>query len=191
MFLTSRFPPTISYGATGGPGFSTDVVILNSGRELRNSNWDIPLAEYDASHGVKNQSQLDELIAFFRIAQGRANGFRYKDWSDYQATVSQGVLTNLTPTTWQMYKRYTFDAYTANRLISKPITGTITIAGGGTYTIAYETGIITKTAGVNPTSWSGEFDVPCRFDIDKMKASVDSFERYSWSSIPIVEIRPE
>lgn len=191
MFLTSRFPPDISYGAAGGPGYNTDVVIMNSGNEVRNSNWDIPRCEFDASHGVKSQAQLDLLIAFFRIAQGMANGFRYKDWTDYEAVGSQGILTSLTSTTWQMYKRYTFESYTADRLISKPVNGTITLTGTGTYTINYETGVVTKTAGADPTAWIGQFDVPCRFDIDKMKATVDSFERYSWSSIPIIEIRPE
>ena len=36
-----QFPPSISFGATGGPGFSTKVVILSSGYEARNQNWSL------------------------------------------------------------------------------------------------------------------------------------------------------
>jgi hypothetical protein len=37
-------------------------------------------AEFDTS--FVSQDQLDVLLAFFRICKGRANGFRFKDWSD-------------------------------------------------------------------------------------------------------------
>jgi hypothetical protein len=38
-------------------------------------------------------------------------------------------------------------------------------------------------------TWAGEFDVPCRFDTDQMKISVESYNRYTWGGIPIIEIR--
>lgn len=36
-------------------------------------------------------------------------------------------------------------------------------------------------------TWSGEFDVPVRFDIDQMKMSQISVGIRSWDSIPIIE----
>jgi uncharacterized protein (TIGR02217 family) len=45
------------------------------------------------------------------------------------------------------------------------------------------------TYGVTPISWSGEFDVPCRFDTDHMNASIESSIHGSWDTIPIIEIR--
>jgi hypothetical protein len=35
-----RFPDAIAYGATGGPEYLTDIVILQSGFEQRNQSWD-------------------------------------------------------------------------------------------------------------------------------------------------------
>ncbi len=67
------------------------------------------------------------------------------------------------------------------------------VVGSGTYTVDSTTGIITKTSGSAPTAWTGEFDVPCRFDTDQMQ--MESITRAggnlltSWKSIPIVEIR--
>jgi uncharacterized protein (TIGR02217 family) len=38
--------------------------------------------------GLKNQQQLDELIAFFRARKSKAYGFRFKHWTDYKALAS-------------------------------------------------------------------------------------------------------
>lgn len=187
---TPRFPDDISYGAAGGPGYKTDIVSVNSGYESRNQVWSLPLASYDAAHGVKTQAQLDVLIAFFRNAKGKANGFRYKDWLDYSvdATTGKLVATGVTDE-WQMVKRYTTGALTEDRTIQKPVSGTVTISGGGTYSVNYTTGKVTRTAGASPTGWIGEFDVPCRFDIDQMKASIENVSAYAWAQIPVVEVR--
>lgn len=191
MFLeTPRFPETISYGASGGPGYSTDIVIIGGGTEARNSNWTLPLATYDVAHGLKTQAQLDTLIAFFRNMKGRLHAFRFKDWSDFTVAATTGVLTATGVTDqWQMYKPYTVGAYTESRKITKPVSGTITINGGGTYSIDYTTGKVTRTAGASPTSWSGEFDVPCRFDTDQMSINLEQYNAYTWGQIPIKEIR--
>jgi len=34
-----------------------------------------------------------------------------------------------------------------------------------------------------------EFDVPVRFDTDKMAATIDSYGVNSWQNIPLVEVR--
>lgn len=67
--------------------------------------------------------------------------------------------------------------------------GTVTFAVGVVVSVDHSTGIITHTGGPAPTSWSGEFDVPCRFDTDQMKVSVDSYNVYSWGQIMITEVR--
>jgi len=41
-FIEERFPADISYGMSGGPSFSTDIVTLASGKEHRNVNWSVP-----------------------------------------------------------------------------------------------------------------------------------------------------
>jgi hypothetical protein len=54
--------------------------------EQRNINWSSARGRWDVASGLKKQTQLDTLIAFFRARKGRAHGFRFKDWTDYKAT---------------------------------------------------------------------------------------------------------
>lgn len=192
---TPVFPTDIAFGCVGGPGFSTGVVNMASGYESRNANWSESRHEYEASQAVQNTTALATMIAFFRIARGRLNGFRFRDIVDYSVTAGvDGVLTVITAnTTWQMGKRYTSGSSTNDRAITKPRSGTVTVAGGGTYTVDYTTGIVTKTGGSNPTGWTGEFDVPCRFDIDRLQYEVvdrnASEVLVACRSIPLLEIR--
>ena len=85
-FHEVRFPDNIAYGATGGPEFATTVVVTGAGHEQRNVDWAEARGRWDVASGLKNQAQLDELIAFFRARKGKAYGFRFKDWTDYKAT---------------------------------------------------------------------------------------------------------
>lgn len=63
-FHEVRFPDNIAYGATGGPEFATTVVVAGAGHEQRNVNWAEARGRRDVASGLKNQQQLDELIAF-------------------------------------------------------------------------------------------------------------------------------
>ncbi len=75
---TPRFPENISRGASGGPGYQTDVVVVSSGHEKRNITWPLGRARYDVAHGVRTQAQMDALIAFFRSIKGKGDDFRFK-----------------------------------------------------------------------------------------------------------------
>ena len=183
-----RFPESIGAGSKFGPGYSTSIARNLGGFEMNNQNWSMPLYEGDVIHGVRTQEQLDDLLAFFHGVAGMHNGFRFKSFNDYKAIGGQGALLALSSTTWQMYKTYTFGAMSKSRKISKPVEGA-TVSGAGTYTVDTTTGIVTKTAGGDPTGWAGEFDFPVRFDIDQMMPQWISFELYDWTSIPIREIR--
>lgn len=189
FFETPRFDETISNGASGGPRFMTTTIVVDSGAEFRNGNWSFPLHEYDVAHGLKTQAQLDLLRALFWNARGKLHGFRFKDWSDFTATTSTGVCTLISGDTHQLGKTYTFGSQSTIRTIKKPISGTLAISGGGSYTVDYATGIVTRVSGAAPTVWSGEFDVPVRFDTDAMKATIDSYNNFSWGQIVLVELR--
>lgn len=159
-FVDERFPDKISYDAIERIKHNTSVVMVNSGARSANKNWAFPLREFDVSHAMRVKTYMDTLVAFnLAVAEGRANTFRYKAWADYIATASQGIITLISGDNYQMYRRYTFGASTKDRKITLPVSGTIAVAGGGTYTIAYTTGIITRTGGAAPTGWSGEYDV--------------------------------
>lgn len=187
-FIDKRFPLEISYGASGGAGWSTGVVVMDSGFEQRNQNWQDSRYAFDVSHGVKTQAQLDALIIFFRLMKGRANYFRFKDWADFDCSVTEGVFATIDSTHFQMQKRYMNGSDQDLRTITHPVTGTIAVTGGTGISIDYSTGIVTVTSGT-PTSWTGEFDIPCRFDTDQMKVSIDDINIFSWGGIPVVEVR--
>jgi len=106
-FQNIRFPTDISYGATGGPKFNTTVLTLSSGHEKRNINWSSVRCEYDVAYGIKTQSQMDDVRDFFYARRGRAYGFRFRDWSDYELVRQSIGSTDTATQTFQVYKRYT------------------------------------------------------------------------------------
>lgn len=196
-FIETRFPTDISYGSNGGPGYSTDIVITQGGYEQRNANWAASRAQYNVAHGVKTQSQLDTLIAFFRARKGRADGFRFKDWMDYQVTGQLIGTGDGATKTFQLVKFYAYGTI-ETRIISKPVTDTINVylngalQSGSTYTLDITNGQLTfgaaPASGVTITA-DFEFDVPVRFDTDHLSASIDSYNSRSWHNIPLVEVR--
>jgi uncharacterized protein (TIGR02217 family) len=84
-FHEVRFPTRISLGASGGPERRTEIVVLGSGGEERNSRWADSKRSYNAGYGIKSVDDLHAVIAFFEERRGRLHGFRWKDWSDYKS----------------------------------------------------------------------------------------------------------
>lgn len=192
---TPRFPERIAMEARGGPTYSTDVIVVNSGWEQRNQVWSQARLMWDVGQVVKPEDEYAPLQAFFRNVKGRTHGFRFKDWTDYQVTAAEGFWNTIDSTHFQMVKRYTTGALTENRIITKPISGTVATSGTSVtgLSIDYATGIATVSTGTL-TGWSGEFDVPVRFDTDQMSGRVVDRNRATglliqWDSIPLVEIR--
>lgn len=198
-FSEIRFPEDISYGSSGGPEYSTGVIVLHSGHEQRNINWAEARARYNAAHGVKTQAQLDALIAFFRARRGRAHGFRYKDWADYSA-IGQIIGTgDGGQTVFQLTKTYVSGSGSETRVIRKPVSGTVklylnSVLQTSGISIDHSTGIATfSTAPGNGVLVSAdfEFDVPVRFDTDRLTTRLDEFGSQSWLDIPLIEIRTD
>lgn len=285
-----RFPEGIAYGAVGGPGFNTSIVVVKSGHESRNAEWSAARCRYEVAHAAKTKANFDAVANFFRIVKGRAMGFRFKDFADCQASWTEGILGTGVGTggpAFQMVKKYAAGASYATRDIAKPVSGTCTFKRGaatlvvgvspGNINVDHTTGIVTFAADgtgvassitpgvttqvvldVNPgtltigqrlylsgfagadaalvndlphvisnitgsgpytftlttdtngktvllsggigrkfpqitetLTWSGEFDVPCRFDTDQLRAEIVGHGPIlRWDSIPIVEIRP-
>ena len=190
-FVETQFPTDISYGATGGPIFLTDVVATVSGHEQRNSKWSQSRAKYNVASGVKTEAQWQALIAFFRARRGMAIGFRFKDWSDYKA--ENQPLKSLGGNEYQLVKQYVSGAAVYERDITKPVSGSVklyedSILQASGWSIDTTTGIITTSLSGTLTA-DFEFDVPVRFDTDEMSISMDSFDDGNWGSIPLIEVR--
>lgn len=209
-----RFPTEISFGAVGGPEYRTNIIEIFSGKEKRNQNWEDARARYQVAHELKNQTELDTIIAFFRARAGRARGFRFRDWTDYKLQSENIGTGDGSKTEFQITKTYTSGGQSDIRDITKIVTqsdsNSISSSQGNTvtnwsvlvdtteqtettdYTIDRNTGIITFVTA--PSSGAvvyvnGEFDVPVRFDTDTMAATIDYHNSTSWDGIPIVEVR--
>lgn len=185
MFLESpRFPGCPRYGYASEPMRSVTIVERKNGHERRNINWIYPRQRITLTVGPSEggDAAVQELLEFWHAVQGEAYGFRVKDYSDFKscyvsstpAATDQPLVQNTnSPIEYQMIKRYSAGALYADRIISKPVQGTIVVEDDGSpktegidYTIDYTTGLVTlnftpSTAG--PT-WGGEFDLPMRFD---------------------------
>lgn len=213
-FQDVLFNPEISYGAVGGPEFSTTVVRMASGYEQRNINWERSGGQWDVAQALKYQSELDELIAFFRARRGKAYSFRFLDWTDYSITAENiGSFDGSPGTTLQLQKTYTDDGgFTQVRTITKPVdttdsahtlglddpsytTMTVTIDGnpaieGTDYSVDYDTGEISDSVGVSgDVVVSCSFHVHARFDTDIMQVTIEAYDTNTWGQIPIIELK--
>ena len=205
-FHEVRFPDAISRGARGGPERRTQIVELASGAEERNASWANSRRRYDVAYGIRRADDLAAVVAFFEARNGRLHGFRFKDWADFKSSLpsqtpgptDQPIGTgNGAATLFQLTKRYASGAQTWTRAITKPVSGTVTIALNGTpqgsgWSVSTATGLITFTtapaAGVAVTA-GFEFDVSVRFDTDALDVTLDLERLGSITSIPLVEIR--
>lgn len=196
-FHDIRFPDDISYGAQGGPEFSTTVVTVKSGQESRNQNWSQSRVKWDVSTAIKDKTDMQALLSFFRAREGRAHAFRFKDWTDFEA-VAQNIGTgNGAITTFQLTKLYNDGLIQTTRKITRPVINTTRIFLNGVeqfsgWTVNTSTGVVTFTtapAGGVVVTATFEFDLPARFDVDQLRVTIQGYDAYVGDSINIVEIR--
>lgn len=205
VFLeTPRFDTGISYGSAGGAGFSTTVFEGHGGVEQRGISWATCRGKWNVAQGIRDVSQMKIIRAFFMAVKGKAIGFRYKDWGDFQMTVDPATpIADGANRIFNMQCTYTAGALTYVRRIFKPVSGTIAVfdngvlrtegVGTGQYAIDYTQGIITFGTAIVPVAGhvitvTGEFDLPVRFDTDNLNVAEDSFSTETWSSIPLIEL---
>lgn len=166
-FHEVQFPTDISYGSAGGPGYQTEIVVVDSGAEERISRWANPRRRYNVAYGIRSHVNLHAMTRFYIARRGAENGFRFKDWLDYttsgtgisapspfderlQRVVDGGVDGNGTATAFQLVKRYTSGLTTRIRAIEKPNGNSVRISINGNE-IAQRSGSIT-TANVPGTT---------------------------------------
>ena len=210
-FHEVQFPPDISYGSKGGPGFKTEILTTDSGSEQRVAKWSTPRRFYDVSFGLKSWQDMKRVISFYIARLGAAYGFRYKDWLDYTSSTTGPVFSPVftdqqigvgdgVKTSFQLVKTYNDGFISRTRTITKPVNGTVTIGVGGVqqtsgWTVNSATGIVTFTSA--PAygmliSAGYEFDVPVRFDASSdqlISANLDDFDNSSIQSIGLIEIK--
>lgn len=172
MFNETRLLDCVSYGSQFGHEFKTRITPLKSGRERRNAEWKLPLGRYSVIFdALKPEDHL--LVRGAHMAcMGSLIAFRFKDWTDFAAvreplgtgTGNQQVL--------MLAKAYKFGPLSMSRPIAKPVPGTVTVFVDGQpaqVEVDYTTGAVTVAGPAGSSiTWSGQFDVPVRFESDRL-----------------------
>ena len=203
-FAEERLELGYDYGAVGGPAFNTEIVETNDGSTSRNALHHLPLGRWQLGDRLVAESEADKLTevsylkSFHSSRQGSYQGFRYKDWNDYQAIhqiigIGDGVTTQ-----WQLKKAYKAGDAVAYRPIIKPVFGTVVIyangetteaasePGGEGWTVNHSTGVISNSEPLGlgvVLSASFEFDVPVWFETDEISFSMQAYEPETGDSI--------
>jgi uncharacterized protein (TIGR02217 family) len=206
-FHEVRLPARLAFGSTGGVERRTEIVTLGSGFERRSTPWAQGRRRYLIGANLKSLDDMATLTAFFEARRGRLYGFRFRDFADFRSCAPSGAITPLDQslgagdgarTTFDLSKRYGEGETAPKRRIHKPVDGTVTIAVDGAevdpsaFDLDLTTGVVTlaapPTAGAAVTA-GFEFDVPVRFDADRIDVTLESFAAGRMAAVPLIEVR--
>ncbi|HEV7693248.1 MAG TPA: DUF2460 domain-containing protein [Hyphomonadaceae bacterium] len=203
-FHEVRFPLALALGATGGPERMTDVAQLASGAESRNARWRGSRRRWEAGGASIRADQAHAPIAFFEARGGRLHGFRFRDPVDWKscapsqapAATDQPLGTGDGETTqFQLVKRYANGGAWWDRTIAKPVEDTVLIAINVGMTTAFEVDLVAGLVTFDAAPADGavltagfEFDVPVRFDADRLEVALVGHDAVRVTRAPLVEI---
>ncbi|HZU62724.1 MAG TPA: DUF2460 domain-containing protein [Novosphingobium sp.] len=199
------YPLPLGLDAHVSPAFSTTITTTASGFEHRASVWRDARLSFDVGPGVRSEGDLGTLIAFFRARRGAARGFRLADPSDFSSNGMTGVpgpadqalgTGDGATASFALVKAYGEAGCQQIRRITRPRAGTVRVSLGGVEQASGWTpgdgGMITfataPAAGVAVAAGFC-FDVPVRFEQDKLEVTGVTFAASEAPSVPVVEIR--
>jgi uncharacterized protein (TIGR02217 family) len=194
-FIEKRFPESVAYGYESGPEYETSVTNLFNGREKRLVNRNRGKLVFNCEHGLKEMSEVQILMNFFREMRGRGYGFRMYDHIDHHVDTQEIDSGDGVKKVFQIVKIYGTDNPEV-RIIHKPVAGSCRVWVNGVerasgWTLDHTTGKITFDVAP-PLGHSivvdCEFDVPARFDEDSALFNLASFNVVGWAGIRIKEI---
>lgn len=209
-FVDIQFPPRIALGAQRFPGWSTGLVQTFSGREFTDQRWSKARHRYELALAVRTSDDYATVLDHFHSVRGKAKAFPFRDCLDYRVEASRGLLVDNgdSPTLgYQLAKRYGTGSDRYERWITRPTTAAIYRLRSGvttditaSSTISLTTGFVTITGGTvhvgDVLSWSGQFNVPCRYDTDELPTQIVNRQPgangqllVQCDSIPICEVR--
>jgi uncharacterized protein (TIGR02217 family) len=204
-FLESRIDPLITRGAlrkVTQPGRKKTYV---SGKLEQDFNNTLPTHTYEVSHGIREamvrggltpeRSYFKVLDLFYVVMFTPYQGFRFKDWADYQGVKDNTALSLISGAIYQLQRKHTFGGVDFYRPIYKPVDGTVTVYDASdaqvTGTVDPTTGQFTADSGT-PSYWVGEFDIPVTFAQDEWSAELQVATQNLHvlnGTIPLEEIR--
>jgi uncharacterized protein (TIGR02217 family) len=195
------FPLALGREASVEPGFSTAIVTTASGAEQRNADWADARLRFDVGPGVRGEEEMQALIAFFRARHGAARAFRFRDPFDDSSTgmagepgaadqrlgEGDGVRTD-----FALVKTYGEQ----ERRITRPVAGSVRVSVAGTERLSGWTlaagGVVSFAAPPAPgeeVQAGFRFDVPVRFEEDRLHVSRATFLAGEAVSVPLIEVR--
>jgi uncharacterized protein (TIGR02217 family) len=195
------FPVSLGREASVEPGFSTAIVETAGGTEQRNADWADARMRFDAGPGVRGEAELGALIAFFRARRGAAAAFRFRDPFDDSSNGMSGVpgaadqllgVGDGVRTDFALVKDYGGQ----ERRITRPVAGSVRASVGGVerlsgWTLAQK-GVVSfavaPAAGAEVRA-GFRFDVPVRFEEDRLQVSRATFLAGEAASVKLVEVR--
>ena len=205
-FHDVRFPLSVSFGSTGGPEWRNEIVTLTSGMEKRNARWAHSRRHFDAGTGLRSLDDLKTVLAFFEARRGSLHTFRFRDPFDFSSAAGSVAPSPFDQqigsgdgirALFPLIKRYE----TYDRPITRPVSGSVLmgvdgvrLAEGEAFTLDSATGNVTFMPDYIPAEGAIVtagflFDVPVRFDTDRLMASIASFQAGEIPSIPIIEVK--
>lgn len=203
-FHEVSLPLALAIGASGGPERLTDIVRLASGDESRNARWASSRRRWEAGGVAMRLDAVHALIAFFEARRGRMHGFRFRDPVDWKSCPPSEAISALdqalgvgdgVATEFQLTKRYASGDEWSDRIVRKPVAGSVVVAINGESTAAFAidetTGVVTFDApppdGADLTAGFA-FDVPVRFDTDRLEVALVGNDAARLVRAPLVEV---
>jgi len=203
-----RLPEGIERGSGFGPSFRNVIQEAISGNEQRFAQWTKCRGVGDLSYGLLTSADplgdFAAIVAMWRAHFGSLYPFRFRDWSDYTVTDEIFGTGDGSQTQFQLVKTYDPSQILLGvpgsliyvRSITLTATTPVIKLDGVTQTATTDytinsSGLVTFTTA--PTTdaimqWTGEFDVPVRFDTDQLPVILNEADLASLRSIPIKEV---
>ena len=165
--------------------FDTLLLEDGGGREQRFCRITEPMVAINADGMILDGDEFTYLKAFFDARDGKYEGFRFKNELDYTLTQSpefysddltvyqQGILAQISGSTYQILKRYHVNGTNTYKTIRKPVDGTVKVYSDDVelttgWSVDIDTGIVTFSSTPSGVlTVSCEYDLPMRFDMDE------------------------
>lgn len=199
MFYPIQIEACPGFGWVGAPSFQTNVQSLANGREKRNAEWSICRHHFTAPYKNITDDAYRAIKKVFLICRGRTHTFLHKDWADFRATDEQFGIGDGTTTAFQLSKVSSDGGGSYTRTIDKPVAGVV-VKVNGVVTPASVSSLDGSVAFSSPPAnaavltWTGEFLVHVRFDIDSLPFSLDDKGRngfFTNGSVELIEVIDE
>ena len=200
-FHEVRLPARLAFGSTGGVERRTEITTLGSGFERRSTPWAEGRRRYLIGAGLRSLDDMAALTAFFEARRGRLYGFRFRDFADFKSCAPGEAVaaTDQRIGTGDGARRMfaLCKAYGDHeRRIAKPVEGSVRIGVDGVETKGFVADPVSGEVTLATAPPSGAevtagfvFDVPVRFDADRIEVTLESFGAGRMVAMPLIEVR--